>query len=148
VALDGYDYARALERVESFFWSFCDDYVELVKIRAYGENDSPATRSARAALSLALSVLQRLLAPFLPFVTDEVWHWWHTSSVHLAAWPSVDELGLGSVTTPGSIYFRSARCSRRCAGPRARPRSPSAPRSRAASWPVRLRCWTPFAGPA
>jgi valyl-tRNA synthetase len=105
VALDGYDYARALERVESFFWSFCDDYVELVKIRAYGENDSPATRSARAALSLALSVLQRLLAPFLPFVTDEVWHWWHTSSVHLAAWPSVDELGLGSVTTPGSIYF-------------------------------------------
>jgi valyl-tRNA synthetase len=76
-----------------------------VKIRAYGEPDDPATRSARAALSSTLSVLQRLLAPFLPFVTEEVWRWWHADSVHLAGWPHVEELSLGaSAATPGSIY--------------------------------------------
>ena len=89
----GYDYARALERTESFFWSFCDDYVELVKSRAYGEIDDDATRSARATLSLTLSTLQRLFAPVLPFVTEEVWRWWHEDSVHVAVWPRREELG-------------------------------------------------------
>jgi len=100
-SFEHYDYARVLERTESFFWSFCDNYLELVKIRAYG--DVGDTTSARATLTIALSVLQRLFAPILPFVTEEVWHWWHTDSVHLAAWPSVEELGTLSVD-PGSIY--------------------------------------------
>jgi valyl-tRNA synthetase len=88
-AFDGFDYARALERTEEFFWWFCDDYVELVKGRAYGSRGDDAADSARGALRRALDTLQRLLAPVLPFAAEEAWSWWHDSSVHSAAWPDV-----------------------------------------------------------
>jgi valyl-tRNA synthetase len=92
-AFDAFDYARALERTESFFWWFCDDYVELVKARAYGTQDDAGAQSARVALRLALSALTRAFAPVLPFVTDEVWRWWQRGSVHAATWPTAAELG-------------------------------------------------------
>jgi valyl-tRNA synthetase len=90
-SFEDYDYARALERAEAFFWGFCDDYVELVKARAYGDGDGAGTSSARAALALALAVQLRLLAPFLPFVTEEAWSWWHQGSIHRAPWPDLEE---------------------------------------------------------
>jgi valyl-tRNA synthetase len=90
--LDRYEYARALAKIESFFWDFCDNYVEAAKSRKYGDFGPEAAASASTAMRLALSVLVRVLAPYLSFVTDEVWSWTNSGSVHRASWPTVDEI--------------------------------------------------------
>ena len=94
-SFEAWDYTRSLDLTETFFWTFCDDYIELVKDRAHAGD-----ASARAALRLALSVLLRLLAPFLPYATEEVWSWWQEGSVHLASWPRAEELALTEAGDP------------------------------------------------
>jgi valyl-tRNA synthetase len=90
-SFEDYDYARALERAESYFWWYCDFYLELVKGRRY-DPDAELNGSVSRALRRSLSVFQRLFAPFLPFVSEEVWSWWQEGSVHRASWPSAAEL--------------------------------------------------------
>lgn len=115
-AFESYDHTKALEVTESFFWTFTDDYLELVKDRAYGQQDHSAQQIGSAVLALrsALSVLVRLFAPFLPFASEEVWSWWQEGSVHQAAWPSEAELTgssaeLMNLTSAALILIRKSK---------------------------------------
>jgi len=112
-AYDEYDHARALELTEKFVWTFCDDYLELVKERAYGASGPEGQASAVAALRIAVDIQLRLLAPVLAFATEEVWSWTHDSSVHTAPWPTppvdVAPTGLRALVSEALIGIRRAK---------------------------------------
>ncbi|MET4780546.1 valine--tRNA ligase [Glaciihabitans sp. UYNi722] len=112
-ALDEFDHARALETTEKFFWTFCDDYLELVKERAYGAATPAEQSSAVHALRSGIDTMLRLFAPFIPFATEEVWSWTHEGSVHTAAWPTVaietEPSGLLGVVGEALIGIRRAK---------------------------------------
>ena len=117
-ALDEFEYTDALETTERFFWTFCDDYIEFVKERAYGQGEAGATadsESAHCGLGIALEALLRLFAPFCPFVTEEVWRWWHTGSIHRTSWPVVHhpledgDPGLMDTVSEALIAIRGAK---------------------------------------
>jgi len=100
-AFEDFNYAKALDVTESFFWEFTDDYVELVKERAYGESEGVNTQSARATLLVTLDTILRLFAPFLPFTTEETWSWFNKDSIHISGWPESETLG--TLSTEGDI---------------------------------------------
>ena len=100
------DYAFALEMTEKCFWDFCDNYLELVKGRAYSDHPE----SAVATLMLTIDILMRLFAPFLSFTTEEVWQsrpWAKDEkSIHISSFPQVQELN--EITGNSAIYEKTA----------------------------------------
>ncbi|MES2170218.1 MAG: valine--tRNA ligase [Actinomycetota bacterium] len=112
-AFDDYDHAKALEATEQFFWMFCDDYLEVVKERAYGANGAAGQASAAYTLRHAVDMLLRLFAPFIPFATEEVWSWTHEGSIHTSEWPTASGAsrvtGLRALVSEALIGIRRAK---------------------------------------
>jgi valyl-tRNA synthetase len=91
---ESYQYGEAGRRINDFLWSeFCDWYIEACKIRLYGD-DAGARAVAQDRLAWVLEQGLRLLHPFMPFVTEEIWQ-------HLkAAWPGGESWGEALMMAP------------------------------------------------
>jgi valyl-tRNA synthetase len=118
---EAYNYAHALQQTESFFWThFTDTYLELAKVRARAFEDGASgaaaveSGSAVAALRLGLSVLLRLFAPVMPYISEEVWSWAFAGetgheSIHVAPWPSAADFdGIAAPAEPASFEIAVA----------------------------------------
>ena len=93
-AFEDYDYTTALQHIEDTFWNFCDNYLEIVKAQAYRGGGTAESLSALAGLNWSLKTFLRLFAPFMPFITEEIWSWNYkdeSTSIHCAPWPTVEE---------------------------------------------------------
>jgi len=73
-AIDAYEFHEAVQTLYHFFWDdFCDWYIELAKADVTAEQDSPARTEARTRLLTVLEQALRLLHPFMPYITEELW---------------------------------------------------------------------------
>jgi valyl-tRNA synthetase len=112
------EFAKALSEAESFFWNyFTDTYLELAKMRARGEDAGFSRKeqsSAITSLRYGLNVLLRLMAPFVPYITEEVWSWVYREenqsiSIHKAPWPTTQEIHkIGNTLPDDSKAFDQA----------------------------------------
>jgi valyl-tRNA synthetase len=111
-SFEAFEYAQALQDSEAFFWhDFTDTFLELVKVRARGECGG----SAIAALRLGLSVLLRLFAPALPYISEEVWSWVFAAetgapSIHRAPWPGATDLAAVSPPSDPGCFDVAVAC--------------------------------------
>lgn len=92
-ALERYDLGEAARLLYEFIWSeFCDWYIEVSKIRLYDRENTLARHTAQSVLFEVLEGTMRLLHPFMPFLTEEIWqHLPHDGeSIMLQSWPQVN----------------------------------------------------------
>jgi len=90
--LDKFELGIALSNLYDFIWeSFCDWYIELVKPRLF-DKENPTAKTAQYVLTYVLSNTMKLLHPFMPFITEEIWqHLPHEDeSIMISEWPEYD----------------------------------------------------------
>ncbi len=96
--LEKYEYAKARILIEDFFWNdFCDNYLELIKWRLYGEVDERLKDSAKQTLYFVLFSTLKLFAPYIPHITEEIYQLYFKEkegekSIHLCLWPKIDKV--------------------------------------------------------
>jgi len=86
-AMEAFQFDETMKAIRGFAWeTLADNYIELVKARLYGP-DSPEKRAAQSTLYRAIETVARLMAPFTPFISEEIFHTLTKESVHVQSWP-------------------------------------------------------------
>ncbi len=104
---DSYNYSGSKRAVEEFFWFFCDNYVEFIKYRIYNGDSS-----ANYTLNMVFLSVLKMLAPFMPYITEEIYSKLYIdgnpSSIHISEWPEHDKLdGYEAETAVGEKIYRT-----------------------------------------